>query len=143
MESRFTTQTTVTARFSDTDAMGHVNNARFISFMEEGRVCYFRKLYPKESLARIGELFPFILADIQCSFKKPVFCSHNIITTIGVTHFGTKSFTFEYDLFEEESGDLVATGKSIQVMYDYKTNQTIDIPQSLKDAVAEIEGKAI
>ncbi|OVE82455.1 hypothetical protein BVY03_00895 [bacterium K02(2017)] len=139
MDFRFKVETQVKIRFSDTDAMGHCNNARMISYMEEGRVEYFKKLFPHVTRANQFDLFPFILAEIQCSYKAPAFCNQLLIVSLGTTHIGTKSFTFEYDIYEAESKQMVATGKSIQVMYDYKNNKTITIPQEIKEKINNIE----
>lgn len=142
MNTKFKTQFKVTTRFSDVDAFGHVNNACFFSFMEEGRVNYFKKIFPEKSILDFS-LFPFILAEAKCSYKKPVFCHQTLIVALGVTHIGTKSFTMEYDLFETTSQDLVATGQSIQVMFDYDANQSIKIPQSFKDKLNEQENNKL
>lgn len=140
MKTRFKTTTKVKVRFSDTDAMGHCNNARIISFMEEGRVEYFKEIFPDLSLSDQFALFPFILADIQCSFKSPLFCNETVMVTLGATHFGNKSFTLEYELYEQNSQRLVAQGKSVQVMYDYQNKTTYPIPQSFKDKIKQREG---
>ncbi|MBF0105496.1 MAG: acyl-CoA thioesterase [Deltaproteobacteria bacterium] len=140
MKPRFNISTRVTVRFSDTDAMGHCNNARIISFMEEGRVAYFKKLFPDQSLSDQFKMFPFILAEIQCSFKSPSFCNEIIIVNLGTTQYGNKSFVLEYELIEEQTRRVIATGKSVQVMYDYHTKTTYKIPDELKNRMKQIEG---
>lgn len=127
------TTTTITARFSDTDAMGHVNNARFFSFMEEARVAFFSGLFPDIKPAEAFAMFPFILADIQCSFKAPIFCGDKIDVSVNVTEIGTKSFTMTYELKNTATKQVVATGKSIQVMFDYKTGKSIPVPQAFRE----------
>jgi len=139
MTARFKINTKVTARFSDLDAMGHVNNARFFSYMEEGRVAYFNKLFPDKSLLNQFDIFPFILADIQCTFKSPIMCSETIIVSLGVIKIGTKSLTMEYDLTEEKSGRQVATGSSVLVMYDYKTKTTCSVSTAIKNRIHHLE----
>ena len=130
----------IPVRFSDTDAMGHMNNSRFFSFMEEGRVAYVRKLFPTEKPSDSFSFFPFILADAQCSFKSPVYTGEEIEVALGVTGFGTKSFTMEYLLTEVKTARLVATGKSVMVMYDYKSGQSVSVPQEFREAVTRLQG---
>lgn len=141
MKKRFNVHTKCQVRFSDTDAMGHCNNARFFTYMEEGRVAYFTKLFPDHKPSDQFDIFPFILADIQCSFKTPAFCGETLTVGVGVTEFGTKSFVIEYEITEETSERLVATGKSVLVMYDYKTKKTYPIPDDLKERIKAIERK--
>lgn len=139
MNTRFNTQTKVTVRFSDTDAMGHCNNARMFTYMEEGRGKYFSKLYPDRNLADQWKLFPFILADIQCSFKTPAYFGETLIVGVGVTEFGTKSFVIEYEIIDEKTERLVATGNSVLVMYDYQKKESYPVPQDIKDRINNID----
>lgn len=139
MKTRFNTQKQVTVRFSDTDAMGHCNNACFFSYMEEGRVQYFAKLFPDHKPYDQFELFPFILADIQASFKTPAFCGETLTVGLGVTEFGNKSFVIEYEIIEEKTERLVATGKSVLVMYDYQKKEAYPIPEDIKNRIKEID----
>lgn len=132
---------TIPVRFSDTDAMGHMNNARFFSFMEEGRVEYIRKLFPTENPSDSFKFFPFILADAQCSFKSPAYTGEVIEVALGITGFGNKSFTMEYLLTETKTGRVVATGKSVLVMYDYKTGKGVPVSDEFREAVARFQGE--
>lgn len=141
MNLKFSFKITVPVRFSDTDAMGHMNNARFFSFMEEGRVAYVRKLFPTENPSDSFKFFPFILADAQCSFKSPAYTGEIIEVALGVVSFGTKSFIMEYILTETKSKRLVATGKSVMVMYDYQKQQSVAVSPEFRGAVEELEGK--
>lgn len=139
MTNRFKTKTQVTVRFSDTDAMGHMNNSRFFSFMEEGRVAYFKALMQAENIQDAFKVFPFILAEIKCAFRAPVYCNDMIEVSLGITKVGTKSFVIEYELHETKSGKLVATGDSVLVMYDYKTGQSMIIPNEFRKRVEAFE----
>ena len=139
MTNRFKTKTQVTVRFSDTDAMGYMNNSRFFSFMEEGRVAYFKALMQAENIQDAFKVFPFILAEIKCAFRAPVYCNDVIEVSLGITKVGTKSFVIEYELHETKSGKLVATGDSVLVMYDYKTGQSTVIPDEFRKRVEVFE----
>lgn len=137
MPKRFRVQTTVTVRFSDTDAMGHCNNSRYFSFMEEGRVAYFKHLFPNLTSRDSFEMFPFILGDIQCRFEAPAYCADELIVSLGVTEFGSKSMVMEYDIHHRGSDKRIATGKSTLVMFDYKKQQSYPIPDDFKKIIQE------
>jgi acyl-CoA thioester hydrolase len=138
-ENMFKTKIQVTVRFSDTDAMGHMNNSRFFSFMEEGRVAYFKGIMQSENINDAFKVFPFILAEIKCVFRAPVYCNDVIDVSLGVTKLGRKSFVMEYELHETKLGKLVATGDSVLVMYDYKTGQSMVIPDEFRKRVEAFE----
>lgn len=137
MTKRFKVHTTVTVRFSDTDAMGHCNNSRYFSFMEEGRVAYFRHLFPDMNSKDAFNLFPFILGDIQCRFEAPAYCADELIVSLGVTEFGNKSLVMEYDIHNAASNQRIASGRSTLVMFDYKKQQTYVIPEDFKKLIQE------
>lgn len=138
---RFKTSVKISTRFSDTDAMGHVNNSRFFSFFEEGRVAYFRRLMNHQGpIADVFRMFPFILASIQCDFLAPVFCGDELEIYLGVTKVGTKSFTIEYDAVRLSDAVPVARGTSALVMYDYKTGKSCAITQDFLDRVRLVDG---
>lgn len=143
MSSRHQVTTEIRVRFSDTDAMGHVNNACFFSYMEEGRVAYFSELLPEVDPKDSERSFPFILADIQCAFTSPLFCGEIVIVALGVTEIRTRSFVMEYELTEKKTGRTVGTGKSIQVMYDYQTEKTYPMPDHIRKLIQNIEGKTL
>ncbi len=140
MKGCFNTQTKVKVRFSDTDAMGHVNNARFFSYMEEGRVAHVQKLFPDMTMTNDLRDFPFILADIQCAFKSPAFIGETLVVSLGATEIGNKSFVYGCEIHEEKTGRLVAVGQSVQVMYDYHAGKSCPIPDDLKKKIAAIDG---
>ncbi len=140
--ARGTVQTVCEVRFSDTDAMGHVNNARFFSYMEQARVAYIARLMLDVDYKEGVRSFPFILADIQCAFKSPLYVGEVVTVFISVASIGTKSFVFEYSLMEQGSGRLVATGRSVQVLYDYKQEASYPMPDEMRRSIEALEGRS-
>ena len=122
--------TNIEIRFRDLDAMGHVNNAVFFTYFEEGRKHFSKKVF---KISEISD-FKFIMAHIQCDFFKPIRFSDQIILQMWVKDIGTKSFSFEYRIvdFSDETR-IYAAGESIQVCYDYDKNRSIEIPVNMKE----------
>ena len=58
----------ISIRFRDIDSMGHVNNAVFFTFFEEGRNAFFNKILNISD----PDDYNFILAHISCDYLKPV-----------------------------------------------------------------------
>jgi acyl-CoA thioester hydrolase len=60
----------IEVRYGDLDPQGHVNNAKFLSYMEQARVFYLKQLMLWEggSFLNMG----IILADVQLTFKKAI-----------------------------------------------------------------------
>ena len=80
--------TPVNVRFRDLDAMGHVNNAVFFTYFEEGRLAFFTSTSPEKKFPG----FDFILAHTSCDYLKPVTVNDRLVLQIRVAKIGGKSF---------------------------------------------------
>jgi len=110
--------------------MGHVNNSVFFTYFEEGRKHFSKKVFEVSDISD----FKFIMAHIQCDFIRPIQFNDRVILQMWVKNIGTKSFSFEYrlvDFFDEAM--VYATGKSIQVCYDYEKNRSIEVPAKMRE----------
>ncbi|MEY3425441.1 MAG: hypothetical protein RL679_799, partial [Bacteroidota bacterium] len=65
-----------------------------------------------------------------------VLMQHEPEITVFLEAMGTKSFTLDYEL--KVGGELFAKGRSVQVCFDATKNQTIAVPQEMRDAFAKI-----
>ena len=131
----------VEVRFVDLDAMGHVNNAVYLTYFEIARTRYSYEL----GLAEDGEsdpavLFPFILLDASCRFLAPASLGDRVRVHMRTAHIGTKSFVFEY-LLTLGDATPVATGKTTGVCYDYSAGRTVPMPARIRDAFESYEGR--
>ncbi|MBI2346513.1 MAG: acyl-CoA thioesterase [Deltaproteobacteria bacterium] len=130
-------------RFRDIDMMGHVNNAVFITMMEQARVTYCERLAGSAFSRSMGPRgVSYILAAITCHFKAPVKLGAVVRTRVGITDLRRSSFTMSYELADATTGTLVATGTSVQVVYDYDRARSVPIPAALRSQVAALEGWA-
>lgn len=132
--------TSIKVRFADCDMFGHVNNAKFITYMEQARVEYFKN-FPEINFLKKKEMpeFSFILAEITCTFKSPAYLDETLNIKIRSSELKNSSFIMEYEITEEKTSRLVATGKSVAVAYNYKDQKVIPIPDSMRKKFEEIE----
>ena len=110
-----------TVRFRDVDAMGHVNNAVFLTYIEEARIAY---------LLRFGaEVTQMILARAEIDFRAPLRDGDELEIGVRPAGVGTKSFELEYEV---RSADAVAAeAKTVIVSFDYESGQSVDVPRAL------------
>jgi acyl-CoA thioester hydrolase len=121
--------TNIDVRFRDLDALGHVNNAVFLTYFEEGRKKFSEKYFKVSDPSD----FKFIMAHIRCDYIKPVLFVDKLTLHMWVKDIGTKSFAFEYKLVHESDESIVyATGESVQVCFDYKKNQSMAVSDETK-----------
>ncbi|WP_373499690.1 acyl-CoA thioesterase [Desulfococcus sp.] len=116
-------------RFRDLDAMGHVNNAVYFTYFEEGRKKIFHHIMQSNS---IGD-FPFIIAHAECDYLRPAGLSDPLSIMMWVSEMGVKSFTLAYQLVHRENPSVIfARGLTVQVSYDYEKSRTMPIPGELR-----------
>lgn len=123
--------------FRDIDAMGFVNNAVFFAYFETVRVKYVGRIFEQNEMLDLD--LPLILVEADCTYHSPALLGEVLAVGIGVSRFGNKSFDLLYRI-EGEDGRLIATGKTIQVMYNYATRSAFRIGDDIRDRVASFQG---
>ena len=126
-------------RFRDTDAMGHINNAVYITYLEVARQVYWGRLAEATDYRRV----PFILAHVTCDFRAEALVSEVLEVGIRCDWIGTKSFAFGYAIREQASQRLVVEATTIQVCYDYDTKETFPMPEDLRRRLEAFEGRSL
>ena len=132
--------TPILVRYSDLDAQGHMNHARYFSFMEEARFHYARALGLWTDLDDFDAVAQ-ILAEATCTYRRPVKLGQTVEVALRTIRIGTKSLEMAYEL--TVAGEVVATGRTVQVAYDYHTQQSIPVPAAWRAAIAAFEGEAL
>jgi acyl-CoA thioester hydrolase len=117
-------------RFRDLDAMGHVNNAVFATYVEQARIEYLRSLGVLEGPLYMG----MILARLELDFVAPALPEGEIEIGVRPVRSGNKSFELEYAL--EQAGRTVARATTVLVAYDYEQAQSVPLPNSWRDLLA-------
>ena len=128
--------TPLVPRFRDTDAMGHLNNAVYVTYFEVARTAYWRALTGDKDYQKV----PFILAHTTIDFRSPAFVHETLLVGIRVSRLGTKSFECAYRVEDEATGRLVCEGRSVQVIFDYAKDRSYPIPEELRAKVRSFEG---
>ncbi len=125
---------TIPIRFRDLDAMGHVNNATYLTYFEEGRKEFFVQVLKSRS----PKDFPFILAQVTCSYLRPIGLADNPVQEmVWISRIGRKSFSFAYEITRSNDPTWVfSKGESIQVFYDYDRGKSLEIPADFRARVA-------
>lgn len=127
-------------RFADLDAFGHVNHAKYFTFMEQGRFQYFDAVGLWNTSRPFHEL-GIIIAEAHCSYKKPVMLGERVDVSVRVSRLGNKSFEIEYLLSVKD--EEVAKGRTTQVAYDYQSEKSIAVPVEWRSKIEKFESERI
>jgi acyl-CoA thioester hydrolase len=128
----------IEVRYGDLDPQGHVNNAKFLTYIEQARIFYLKqlKLWEGGSFLNLG----IILADVQITFRKAIQFGDPIRVGVRISRIGNKSMTSDYRIEDARDGSIFATGSSVMVAYDYHTNSSVLIPGEWHKAILQFEG---
>jgi acyl-CoA thioester hydrolase len=119
-------------RFRDLDPMGHVNNAVFLTYIEQARVAFLSEVGAATGLEDMN----MIVARVEIDFKAPVRFGQEVEISVRATRFGTKSFDLDYEL--RVDGEVVAEAKSVQVAYDYDRRQAMPLPADWREKLTAV-----
>ncbi len=125
-------------RFRDTDAMGHVNNAVYITYFEMARIMLFKEIFGLNKDRNGLPMSPVIAAKNSCNYKIPLFIGKKIKAECCVNKIGKKSFTIFTEIIDEENGAIYADGETVIVFYDYNLKKSIEISQKYKKALQKL-----
>lgn len=115
-------------RFNDLDLYGHVNNAMYLTYFEEGRMLYFQDLVGTEwDWKKHG----IIVARHEIDYKLPLTLGDESKIALWVSHIGRKSLEITYEIRKKNAGEWTTctTGKTVLVCIDYETKQTVPVPE--------------
>lgn len=123
--------------FRDTDAMGHANNAVYLTWLECGRIGYWRQMVgPGADYAKV----PFVLGRAEIVFRAPAHVGERLRLGVRLSRLGNRSFDFVYRLEGEQDGRVLAEAVTTQVMYDYAERASTPMPDEFRRQLIEIDG---
>jgi acyl-CoA thioester hydrolase len=146
LQGAFGHRVAVDVRFADTDAMGHVNNAVYLTYCEMARIRYWTEVTGEPIAAGHEGAESLILAEARITYRAPVFHTDVVTIETRATHIGRSSFTLEHRLTARAPGAgprLVATSESAMVRYDYATGRPAPLGDGFVGAIETWEGRSL
>lgn len=121
--------TTVKIRGYHEDRFGHVNNARYLEFLEEGRWDYLDDHGPKGGFQTLG-VFP-VVAHLSISYRRPTSVGDRLRITTKVANTSSRKIVMHQEIHQEESAKLCCEADITIVLVDAKTGR----PAVLNEAI--------
>jgi acyl-CoA thioester hydrolase len=143
---RFRHLVEIVVRFADTDAMGHVNNAVYLTYCEIARIRYWTDITGEPIHLGTQGAESLILAEARITYRAPAFHGEVVTVETRATRIGRSSFTLEHRLLACVEGDvprLVAVSESILVRYDYATAHPVALSEAHVAAIETFEGRSL
>jgi acyl-CoA thioester hydrolase len=122
--------------FRDLDVFGHVNNAVYLTYIENARLGYLREALGVESL----EDLLVILAKVRIDFRSRASLGEVLEIGARVSRIGTKSFDVDHDVRGPDAR-LVAVASTTLVTFDYRGDTTMPVPDLWRERIQSFEAK--
>ncbi len=129
----------VEVRFRDLDALGHVNNAVFLSYLESARIAWWLHVNRRSDLRGMD----MILARVEIDYRSPVAFGESLEVGVRCASIGRSSFVLESALTEPRSGRLVAEARKVLVHYDYAAGRSTPVPEELRRKLLAQDPEAV
>lgn len=134
---KFKTTLPVQIRFSDIDALGHINNNIYFSYFDLGKTGYFEAIKPR-SMSWIDGLI--VVAHIETDFFSPIYYKEAIAVDSKVIKLGDKSGVFLQQIRNVKNNEIKCRCESVFVTYNAQTQSSMPIPDVWREAISEYEG---
>jgi acyl-CoA thioester hydrolase len=131
----FRSVTELQVRYRDLDTLGHVNNAVYFSYLENGRI-HYNQTYLRHLID--WKTRGFILGTNHMIYVHPLYLHDRVRIYTGVGRIGNRSVTF-VNLLTNAEGKPVAHAYSVLVAYDLVNGRSIPIPPSWREAVEKTD----
>ena len=122
--------------WADLDLFQHVNNVAYFRYFQAARIKYFDAIGLMEMHRNTG-IGP-ILHSTDARFLKELSYPDEILIGARISSLRTTSFVLDYQVESKATG-LVATGSSVNLIFDFNTKQKAPIPSSLKEEISKLE----
>lgn len=135
----FPVKVELAVNWGEMDALGHVNNANYFRYFEASRMRYLEEVGFNQCFCSQG--IAAVLSRVSCNFIAPL--QYPDLVTIGtrVSEIGYDSIAMEHFVASKAKG-LAAIGESELVVYDFKSNKKMAVPDPLKKAIEKLEKRA-
>lgn len=123
-------ETTITPRVYETDAFGHINNTVLPGWFETARTPIFLMFTPDLDIKKLS----LILARIEVDFVAQIHYGSDVLVKTGIERLGSSSFTVWHEAWQHNV--LVATGKAVQVYFDFATQKSGPVPEHYREQLS-------
>lgn len=129
--------TEIVVRSFHLDMYLHVNNARYLEFLEEARWNYYAKLYENEWIKQ--EKIAFIIHNLNITYRSPAVVGDTIVIHTSLKELGNVKLTVYQKLVQKSNGKVIAEADVSFVAVDMKKNRPIGLKGKVRELLLEPE----
>jgi acyl-CoA thioester hydrolase len=118
----------VEVRFRDLDALGHVNNAVYLTYLESARIAWWLHVTRRSGLAALD----MMLARVEVDYRSPVRFGESLDVGVRCASLGRSSFVVELEVSERSARRLIAEARKVLVSYDFASGRSRPLTPELR-----------
>lgn len=122
---------TLSPRFSETDALGHINNTVLPVWFEQAREPIFRLFSPDLDT----ETWRLIIARIEVEYTAQLKYGADVEIRTCLEKVGNSSMCIYHEAWQKDV--MAARGKAVLIHYDYQAGKASPIPEDIRQALSE------
>ncbi len=123
-------ETRIAVRGYHVDVYGHVNNARYLEFLEEARWAYFGERVDLEWWQTRG--YAFVIANINIDYRAPAGMGDVLAVSVEIAEIGNRSSIIRQRV-RNQDGALVAGAAVTVVVFDRNTGKVLPIAGEIRE----------
>ena len=113
-------------RWKDIDSFGHVNNAVFLTYIEDARIMYFKRWNVTEKKRSL------IVASIKIDYLRQIVHPSDLIVGQKISRIGNSSFDIQSAIFLHNDLKPAANSVVSCVCFDYQQNKSVPVYDEIK-----------
>ena len=117
-------------RWGDLDAFNHVNNSRYLTFLEEARIRWFDSIGEQW----VTDEFAPVVASVQLNYRMPIPYPADVVVELYVDRLGGSSVTIGHRIVSADGATLYNDGHVVAVWIDRRTGKARPLPESVRKA---------
>ncbi len=129
-------QTTIKVRGYHLDVYQHVNNARYLEFLEEARWQWLEEADAFNWL--IAQKLAFVVVNININYRRPAVLGDRLIIESEVSQLSGRSGIIAQRVLLAEDGTLVADAMLTFVCIDLRTQKAVSLEGELRERLAAL-----
>ncbi len=124
----------IPVRWSDLDAFNHVNNARYLTFLEQARIEWFQSIEEPWVTDEIGP----VVASATLNFRRPIEYPASVFVELFTERLGNSSVVVGHRILAED-GSLHCDGNVIVVWVDRRSGRSTPLPACVRRAAERLQ----
>ncbi len=139
-KERYRYKSEIRVRFGETDLQGVVFNANYLLYVDTAQMDYLRSIgISYQNMLEQGH--DIVIVDAALQFRAPARFDEILEVYARIFDIGNSSIKMDFELYEKESGRLIAEAQTAYVITDKEGGTPVRVPAYIRRAAGTFESR--